>query len=351
MAATIKDIKDMTGLSLATISKYLNGGNLLPENREKIEQAIEELHYEVNEMARGLVTSQSKVIGVVTFDIANVFTCTLLRFLGMRFREAGYAPMICDSQGDEQLEAENIRFLVSKKVDGLIVIPVSRTPGFLEPALRAKIPVVLMDRSLKGSGVDCVKVDNTTASYEAVGMLCDYGHRRIAVIGSDFEITGIERLEGCRKMLKERKIRIPAQYMKLGVHSIEHGYRSMHELLQLKNPPTAVFLGNFEIILGAMMAVNESAFQCPSDISIIGFDDLIISHLSNPRLTLVVQPLEELADSAAKLLLARLEREKNSSQSGEDDRPGSHQELILPARIVEGDSIARLAEDPGNKAG
>ncbi len=340
LAATIKDIKDMTGLSLATISKYLNGGNLLPKNREKIERAIAELHYEVNEMARGLVTSKSKVIGVVVFDIANVFTCTLLKYLGERFREAGYAAMICDSQNDAQQEADNIRFLVNKKVDGMIIIPVAQEAGFLEPALKADIPVVLMDRSLEGSGIACVKVNNRESSYQALEMLYNYGHRRIAVIGSDRELTGRERLDGCLQLLKDKKNEIPASYLKIGCHSIEHGYNSMQELLRLKEPPTAVFLGNFEIILGAVMALNESSFQCPSDISLIGFDDLIISNLSNPRLTLVVQPLRDLADNAAGLLLERLQNNKNTS--GETDPEKQKQgDLILPAQIVEGSSIAR----------
>lgn len=340
MAATIKDIKDLTGLSLATISKYLNGGNLLPENKEKIEQAIAELHYEVNEMARGLVTSKSKVIGVVVFDIANVFTCTLLKYLGERFREAGYAAMICDSQNDAQLEAENVRFLVSKKVDGMIIIPVEQTAGFLEPALRADIPIVLMDRSLEGSGIPCVKVNNRMASYQAMEMLYNYGHRRIAVIGSDRELTGRERLNGCLQLLKDKKTDIPASYLKIGRHSIEHGYNSMQELLELKELPTAVFLGNFEIILGAVMALNESPLQCPSDISLIGFDDLIISNLSNPRLTLVVQPLRDLADNAAGLLLERLQNNKNTFVEIDPDNQ-KQGDLILPALIVEGSSIAR----------
>ena len=258
MAATIKDIKELTGLSLATISKYLNGGNLRPENRAKIEKAISELHYEVNEMARGLVTSRSKVIGVVVFDIANVFTCTLLKYLGENFRRAGYAPMICDSQNDPELETENVRFLLSKKVDGMIVIPAGQTAAFLQPARNAGIPLVLMDRSLKGSGIDCVKVNNTASSYQAVEKLYDYGHRRIAIIGSDLEITGKERLDGYLKLLEEKKISVPPQYIKLGPHSIEHGYKSMQELLKLEEPPTAVFMGNFEIILGAVMALNES---------------------------------------------------------------------------------------------
>lgn len=351
LAATIKDIKDRTGLSLATISKYLNGGNLLPENREKIERAIKELHYEVNEMARGLVTSQSRVIGIVVFNIANVFTCTVLRYLGQRIREAGYAAMICDSQDDERMEADNIRFLLGKKVDGLIVIPVAQTSEFLDPAVRAGIPVVLLDRSLPDRRFDSVKINNAEASYQAVDLLYSYGHRRIAVIGSDSEITGRERLEGCLRLLRDRGTELPDRYLKLGRHSMEHGYRSMKELLALADPPTAVFLGNFEIILGAVMAVNESDRSCPGDISLIGFDDLIISNLSNPRLTLVVQPLEGIASAAAELLFRRLEQEKTlpADKDADQDRERQCVELVLPARITEGDSVARRIEEGGDR--
>ena len=341
MAATIKDIKEQTGLSLATISKYLNGGNLLPENKAKIENAIRELHYEVNEMARGLVTSKSKVIGVVVFDIANVFTCILLKHLGERFRKAGYASIICDSQNDPLVEAENVRFLIGKKVDGMIVIPVAQTADFLKPALNAEIPVVLLDRSLKGSGISCVKINNRDSSYRVVEKLYDNGHRKIAMIGSDLEITGKERLDGYLQLLEDKMVRVPSEYIKLGRHSIEHGYKSMQELLKLKERPTAVFMGNFEIILGAVMALNESVFQCPSDISLAGFDDLIISNLSRPRLTLVVQPLRDLADTAAELLLKKLSVGKKDFSGEEIPEEPPQGDMILEARIVEGDSIAR----------
>ena len=341
MAATIRDIKNMTGLSLATISKYLNGGNLLPENREKIEKAIRELHYEVNEMARGLVTSQSKTIGVVVFDISNVFTCTILQFLGEHLREAGYAAMICDSQNDPVLEKENIHFLLGKKVDGLIVIPVAKDSGFLEPVFRNQIPVVLLDRSLHDARTDCVKVNNREASYEALGMLTDYGHHRIALISADNVSTGQERLEGCLELLKDRGIGIPPEYLKVGSHSIEHGYRSMQELLQLDDRPTAVFMGNFEIILGAVLAVNESQYQCPEDLSLLGFDDLIISNLSNPKLVLVVQPLKQMAEEAVRLLMERIEQKRNPDSQEEEEKPDDHVELVLRASIAQGDSIAR----------
>src|SRR5574344_192783 len=140
MPATIVDIKERTGLSLATISKYLNGGNVLPENKVKIEAAIKELHYEVNEIARGLVTNRTRTIGVIVYSIESLFNGTLLRYIGESLRRSGYGMLICASENDETVEAQNVRFLISKKVDGIILIPVARTSEFLKPAERAGIP-------------------------------------------------------------------------------------------------------------------------------------------------------------------------------------------------------------------
>ena len=120
MAATIKDIRKKTGLSLATISKYLNGGNVLPENREKIEKAIQSLHYEVNEIARGLVTNRTRTAGVVVFSVESLFNGILLHHTGDILRKAGYGMLICDSGNSPEREAENIRFLLSKKVKGTV---------------------------------------------------------------------------------------------------------------------------------------------------------------------------------------------------------------------------------------
>ena len=117
MAATIRDIKKRTGLSLATISKYLNGGNVLPENRILIEEAINELHYEVNELARGLVTHKTKTIGVLVYDIQCLFVGSMLHYLGMELHKKGYGMLICDSCNDEKLQKENLQFLLSRKVD------------------------------------------------------------------------------------------------------------------------------------------------------------------------------------------------------------------------------------------
>ena len=134
MAATIKDIRSETGLGLATISKYLNGGNVRSENRQKIEEAIKKLDYHPNETARSLVTKRTRTIGFVVNNIASNFSGVLLQHASAYLHDRGYGMMICDSNLDEEQEAESIRFCVEKQVDGILLIPVSKDPSSLGSA-------------------------------------------------------------------------------------------------------------------------------------------------------------------------------------------------------------------------
>ena len=185
MPATIKDIKEFTGLSLATISKYLNGGNVLPENRVKIEKAIKELHYEVNEIARGLVTNKTRTVGICVFSISSPFSGMILHHVGMALRKNGYGMLIVDSCEDKEIERKNIKYLVSRKVDGIIVLPVASKGEFLKPAIDADVPIVLLDRALSDSQYDCVRIDNRKSTYYAMQELIKRNHKKIAVIASE----------------------------------------------------------------------------------------------------------------------------------------------------------------------
>ncbi len=329
MAATIRDIKDRTGLSLATISKYLNGGNVLPENRQKIEAAIEELHYEVNEIARGLVTNKTRTIGVVVYSIESLFNGILLRYVGEVLRRKGYGLLICDSCYDEKIEADNIRFLLGKKVDGIIVLPVSHSSDFLQPAKNRNIPIVLLDRTIEGAECDCVKIDNRVVANRATKYLIEKNHKKIAIICSKTEYTGIERYKGFVDAMDEAGFDIVEEYCRQGSHALKHGYDSMKALLALEDKPTAVLMTNYEITLGAFMALKETEYRCPKDISMMGFDNLLLSNLVDPQLCLVVQPMQDLAEKAAELLLKRIENKS--------DEPAV--EIVLDTVVEEGNSV------------
>lgn len=332
MPATMKDVKNRTGLSMATISKYLNGGNVLPENRVLIEEAIRELNYEVNEIARGLVKNKTKTVGVMIYDIASFFSSNILHYLGEELRMKGYAMMICDSCNDEEQEKENLRFLINRKVDGIIVLPVSMSGAFLKPAKSAGIPVVLVDRSFQDECFDCVCIDNKVAAYRAVDVLLQHNHKKIAIIGSNVEDTGIERLKGYTKALTQAGIEIREEYKKMGRFGVEEGYNYMKELISMEDRPTAVFLSNYETALGAIMAVNESDISYPEDISLFAFDDLLISSILRPRLWIMVQPMKTLCSNAVRLVLERIEGALKEEPM----------KLSFSTKIQEGESIRFL---------
>lgn len=328
----MRDVKNKTGLSLATISKYLNGGNVLPENKVLIEKAIKELHYEVNEIARGLVKNKTRIVGVMVHDIECYFSGKLLHYIGQELRKYGYGMMICDSCNAEEIEAQNLKFLVSRKVDGIIILPVNMKGGFLEPAKKDKIPVVLVDRSFQDEEFDCVAIDNQIAAFRAVDILLKNNHRDIAVIASDVEYTGIERIKGYEDAMRQAGIEIRREYIKTGRHSSEVGYEKMKELLAMPNRPTAVLMGNYDTMLGGVLAVNESEFSCPEDISLIGFDALMITGVVRPSWYMVVQPMEKMCEKAVELLLKRIEKQ--------DD--GAPVKICFGTEIQKGESVRAI---------
>ncbi len=332
MSATIRDIRRLTGLSLATISKYLNGGNVLPENRVRIEKAIDELGYEVNEIARWLATSKTRTVGVTVFNIQSLFNCTLLSHISAALRAKGYGVLICDCADSAEQEARNIRFLLNKKVDGILAVPVNGEKHDFRLAEEAGVPVVLMDRPAEG--MQCVKIHNSQAAREATELLLRQNHRRIALIGSDEEYTGRRRCDGFRDALDRGGFPRNPELEKIGVAGIPFGYESMRDLLSLPERPTAVFMTNYEITLGAVMAVNESALRCPEDISLLGFDNLILSQIVRPKMTMVVQPMKEIGEKAAELLFQRMNGAETGSPAGN---------LNLSTSIEYGNSIADLS--------
>lgn len=337
MAATIKDIANQTGLGLATISKYLNGGNVLPENRDAIEAAVNELNYRPNSMARALKTKRSKAIGVVLPEINNAFLMAILMEMEYALKREEYALMVSDCHNDKAKEIEAVDFLLGKGVDGIISVPLSRSGRHLQPALARNIPVLLIDRVIPelGSKVDSITIDNETVSYEAVrGQIIEKGHRRIGIItGPKGTYTADKRWSGYDKALKDCGIDTdPALVWRGEYTTVEGGFKGYNALLA-KNPDiTAIFATNHYTTMGALMAINEEKRKIPDDISILGFDSMDWLQLVDPPITIVEQPVREIGRMAGEILIRRLR--------GEDDTP--KQSITLAAKLNIGMSVKTL---------
>ena len=304
MAATMKDIARKTGLGLATISSYFNGGNVREKNRIKIEEAIEELHYEVNEVARGLKTNATKTIGVVIPELNNTFCAEIITGMEDILRSHGYATIVCDCRTDRELEREAVDFLVRRRVDGIINMPVDEEGNHLKKFQKTGKPIVLIDRKIQGISCDSVLVDNKRAAEDAVQCFIQKGHRNIGIIGGPEGIfTAQERLAGYCKALNEVGIPVRESLIFHGDYTIQGGVRGLEELVQRNPDMTAVLVTNYEMTMGAMIGINELGIRIPEQLSLIGFDNLQFARACSPKLTIVSQPTDEIAKEVARIML------------------------------------------------
>lgn len=303
----MKDVAKKSGLSIATISKYINGGNVLEENRDIIDKAIKELGFEVNEIARGLKTNKTMTIGLLIPSLENIFFTSIVSHIENILIKNGYSTIICDYKEDKNLEKQKLDFLVKKMVDGIITMPMGNDFEAINSVLGRKIPVVLIDRALKGVECDTVLVDNLNASYNAVEQLIILGHKRIGIIcGPDDIYTAVERLKGYERVHEDYNMTVEQDLIKKGDYKVESGYRLLTELIKMEAPPTAVLVTNYEMTLGAIMAINDSDIKIPDDISFIGFDNLQLARVVKPSLSIVIQPVQQIGEMAANTILRRL---------------------------------------------
>ena len=335
MAATMKDLARETGLGLATISKYFNGGTVREKNRVLIEAAVKKLRYVPNEVARSLKTQQTRVIGVVIPELSNAFITSIISSMEDILRKHDYAVIVCDCRSDPKREQEAVEFLLHRRVDGLINMATDATGNHLKAALSAGIPVLLVDRlieSLRGK-VSAVVIDNAYASHQAVRKLTDLGHSKIGlVLGSPNLYTTNQRLTGYLNALKEAGITPSDEYIRYGDYTMDGGYQAVQDLLRLKKRPTALFVTNFEMTLGTMLALQHAGVRVPEDLSVIGFDKLELFGEIFPDLTLIRQPQLSIGREAANLMLDLL---------GSHDSV-SHRIVTLSTELTEGRSVRAL---------
>ena len=331
----MKDIARLTGLGLATISSYFNGGNVREKNRVKIEKAIEELHYEVNEVARGLKTNATKTIGVVIPELNNIFCAEIITGMEDILRSHGYATIVCDCRTDKKLEQEAVEFLIRRRVDGIINMPVDETGAHLKRFQKTGKPIVLIDRKIQGILCDSVLVDNKKAAEDAMQLFIEKGHRKIGIIGGPEGIfTAEERLEGYYTALKKAGISIKNSLVYRGDYTIQGGVRGLEQLVRENPDMTAVFVTNYEMTMGAMIGVNELGIQIPEQLSMIGFDNLQFARACRPKLTIVSQPTDRIAKEIARIILEHLEKKEERSEEPFMEK--------LQTEIMEGKSVSIL---------
>lgn len=304
----MRDVAERAQVSVSTVSHVLNGTRVVSETtQERVLSAIEELGYRENLLAKGLKTRRTFTIGLLISDIQNPFFTSVVRGVEDVALSRGYHLFLCNTDEDPGREEEYITELAKKRVDGLIVAPAALRQNNARLLQTLSIPFVFMDREVEGVEADAIRVDNLLGMRMAVEHLANLGHERISMISGPLEkASGYERYRGYEAALTKLELKLEAPLVRFGDFKTSSGHRGATELLQLPVPPTALIVANNQMTLGALLAIRELPLSIPSDVSIIGFDDMEWAPLVNPPLTTIAQPAYEMGVKAAQMLLDKI---------------------------------------------
>ena len=329
---TITDVARHAGVSTATAGRVLGGyGYASNEVRDRVRASAEAMGYRPNLLARGLITGRTKTIGVVAGDIQSPFYASMLRGISDIARTEGFGVIVTNTDERSDREVEAVQLLLEKQVDGLIVAPsdLLKSPH-LHAAIEGGCPVVQVDRIVAGLPADSVTVDNRGAARDAVAHLIDAGHRRIGIVAElersayagvgafvsaveagQVETTSLfpswQRLYGYLDAHRNAGIAVNPEFIaRVGEYSVAAGKVETLKLLGRPRRVSALFTADGLMSAAAMDAITSLDMTIPTDTSLICFDDLDWMRFAKPGISAVVQPLLELGETAAKIVLSRI---------------------------------------------
>jgi LacI family transcriptional regulator len=324
--ATARDVARRAGVSLSTVSHVTNDTRVVSDVlRARVLEAMHELGYEPNLVARSLKTRRSHTVALIMSDISNPFFTSVVRGVEDVIGPRGYMLVLGNSDDDPEREQAYLKLLGAQRVDGLILAPSGESYPYLERMMRTNPALVFVDRVVPGPPVPSVLLDNVEAARTATQHLLALGHRRVAMVTErpGISTTG-ERLSGYRAALDACGIAYDGSLVADGHSRVEDARHATSRLLALDDRPTALLVGNNLMTVGAVVAIGQQGLEVPRDIALVGFDDAIWADAFRPRLTTIAQPTYDFGRTAAELLMRRIE-------SPGTDVPAR---ILLPGRLV-----------------
>ena len=311
---TVKEVAKRADVSTATVSHVITGAvRVSPRLRSRVLRAIQKLDYHPNHVARSLKVKSTGMLGMIISDITNPFFAELVRGAEDTALAHNYLLMTFNSDDRVERERRMLSVLRTRRVDGVLLIVSSDADNtaHIENTLRAGIPVVCLDRLPPGIRIDSVMVDNVGGVRECVQHLLSLGHQRIGIITGPQTLSNArERLQGYKEALKIAGIKIEPGLIREGDFRVESGHQGARELLDQPNPPTALFVSNNRMVLGALEAVEDLGLSCPRDVALAAFDDLPWALALRPQLTSIAQPMYAIGQEGVQLLLRRIRGEE-----------------------------------------
>ncbi|MCR8981760.1 catabolite control protein A [Brevibacillus laterosporus] len=337
MPITIYDVAREAGVSMATVSRVVNGNpNVKPLTRKKVMTAIERLGYRPNAVARGLASKRTTTVGVIIPDISSQFFSELARGIEDIATMYKYNIILCNSDHRLEKELQLINTLLEKQVDGLLFMGAEIKEDHFHSLKTASIPTVLAATRDPEGKLPAVTIDHFQAAYDATQALIKRGHKRIAIITGpmSYPLEGLVRFEGYKQALLDAGLSYDEQLVANGSFRYESGLQSMGDFMKLVEPPTAVFAASDEMAIGAIHAVQDLGHSVPEDVEVIGHDNVRLAEMVRPRLSTVVQPMYDIGAVAMRLLTKYMNNEQVEDHI-----------VLLPHRIEYRQSTKELAED------
>ena len=316
--ATIKEVADYAGVSVATVSRVINKtGYVSLELQERVVDAMKSLQYRPSALARGLRRQETQTVGVLIPQLDQPFFSALAYAIEQTLFASDYRTLICSAEESQSKEIAYIEMMLRQRVDGVILVPTSHSTDSVRHLLEQNVPMVLVDRDIPELNVNRVLSDNQQGGYEGAEHLIELGHRHIGVVHAPLTSEAMaQRVQGVREALEEAGLAHGDNVFVAGsTGHFETGYTAAMKLLKQRERPTAIFALMDVMAMGAMRAAAELGLSLPDDLSVMGFDGTPLSEYSIPALTTVAQPTYQMGETAATLMLRQMQENEASIES------------------------------------
>lgn len=330
MTVTIYDVAREANVSMATVSRVVNGNqNVKPATRKKVLEVIERLEYRPNAVARGLASKKTTSVGVIIPDISNNLNAELARGIEDIATMYRYNIILANSDQNEEKELSLLDTMLGKQVDGIVMMSEEVTESIQRAIEACPVPIVLAGSICETEAIASVNIEYYNAAKEAVQRFIDNGHSRIAFVSGPLQYTvnGQHKLVAYKDALGQAGIELDEALIVEGDGSYDDGLESWATLATLETPPTAIFVGNDELAIGLVHGIQDSGKSVPDDVEIISFENSKLARMVRPQLTSVVLPLYDIGAVAMRLLTKFMNKEETDEQH-----------VILPYRLEQRDS-------------
>ncbi len=324
MSVTIYDVAKKANVSMATVSRVINGNtNVKPATRKKVLDAIEELDFRPNAVARGLASRKTTSVGVVIPDISNVFFAELARGIEDIATMYKYHIILSSSDQKKTKELDLFENMLEKQVDGVIFIGGTIDDDHVNAFNRSNVPVVLAATLNEDKNIPSVNIDYYVAIRDVIDALVDQGHEKIGYVASSRSSADVLKKQGYIDGLAKYNIEHDETYIYEGDDNYRSGLEAFEHFNQLHSKPTAIVASSDEMALGVIHGAQDEGLNVPEDLSVVGFDNTRLSIMVRPTLTTVVQPMYDIGAVSMRLLTKLLKKEEI-----EDDQ------VVLPHRLI-----------------